>query len=99
MISKFRSKLPITSFVICVLLVISLVIIRNFDSTQGREFDKLKTRLEGVEVENSILQQKVASASSILTISQKAEGIGFTSTKSVVSLYVPQPIARAGSTL
>lgn len=91
--NNLRKIMPFFSLVICVLIMVLLVIFRNYDSTSGKVYDQLNLELKEIEVSNSILSQKVASSSSIITIAQKAKLLGFISNKAVVSFYGPQPLA------
>ena len=87
------------SALICIVFIVLQVIILNFDSTSGREFDKITQNLKKLEFTNSLLSQKVASASSLVSISDKAKLMGFNSANSTISLYSPQPLAQAQNTL
>lgn len=87
---KFKKIIPLTF----VLFIIFLqVVILNYDSTSGKEYEKITKSLDQLETENILLETKIASNSSIMAISNKAESLGFISKNSVISLYGPQPLA------
>ncbi|OGG18045.1 hypothetical protein A3D78_00930 [Candidatus Gottesmanbacteria bacterium RIFCSPHIGHO2_02_FULL_39_14] len=94
MIAGLRFKTIITVFISCLFIILKVSIV-NFDSTSGREFENLTSMLKKLQYENALLSQKVASASSILTITQKAKLLGFNQQKTLISLYGPQSLAAA----
>jgi len=95
-----RSRIiSLLSFIVCLIIVILEIFIINYDSTSGREYEKLKKDLKELEMTNSLLTQKVASNSSLTTIAVKAKLLGFDVKKSVISLYNPQPLAAIANTL
>jgi|SRR3989344_7831237 len=95
----FKKAFFVLSFILCIIFIILQVVILNYDSTNGRQFDKISRELKEIEIANSLLSQKVASASSMLTIVNKAKLLGFNSKKAIVSLYSPQPLAAIQNTL
>ena len=94
MIGEFKIK-TLIAMIISSLFVVLHVMIVNYDSTSGREFERYSSILKKLQYENAQLTQKVASASSIMTIGQKAKMLGFNSQKSLVSFFGPQPLAAA----
>lgn len=94
MINTDKSKIILSIFLNALLIFLQILIV-NFDSTSGKEFDRLSSSLKEIQYENALLSQKIASESSILSIARKAEKLGFNSNKTVVSLYNPQPLAAA----
>ena len=97
--NKLKNLKIILPLILCILFIILQVVILNYDSTSGHEYEKLTSSLKELEVQNSMLEQQVASVSSILSIAQKAENLGFSTRRTVLSLYGPQPLAAMGSTL
>jgi len=81
------------------MFVIFRVVILNYDSTKGVEYELLNLKLKSLEIENSLLSQRIASSSSIISLSQKAKLLGFKSDTEIVSLYGPQPLAAVANTL
>lgn len=94
--AKFKKVIPLTLVLIFIFLQ---VIILNYDSTSGKEYELITVSIDQLETENILLETKIASNSSILAISNKADSLGFISNKSVISLYGPQPLAALQSTL
>ena len=71
------------------------VIILNQYSTFGEKLTEINTKIEYVEKENNRLAQDIASASSMITVSKKAETLGFLGTSGIVSFAAPPPIAHS----
>ena len=94
-----KFKITAATLIVCFILLVIQVLIRNYDSTYGKEYDELNSTLKDLEVSNSLISRQVASQSSILAISQKAESYGFLQNQKIVSFYGPQPLAAAGNTL
>ena len=94
--NKIR-KLLIGAYIIIFMILISVkVMVVNYDSTYGYEYDGITGKINKLHQENARLSQKVASASSLLSISQKAKLLGLETGNEIVSLYAPQPLAKAG---
>ncbi|KKS98578.1 MAG: hypothetical protein UV73_C0001G0099 [Candidatus Gottesmanbacteria bacterium GW2011_GWA2_43_14] len=99
MTNKTEKFIKIASLTVAVLSIAVHVVLFNYDSTYGRKYREINSEIERMETENLILSQKIASSSSIASIAQKAETLGFNSSPQVVSLAKPQPIADIGKTL
>ena len=69
------------------------IFVLNIESTSGQELNDLYQKIDKYEAENSQLRQKIASASSIATISQKAQNYGLNDPQQVFSLSSRIPIA------
>ncbi|OGG03307.1 hypothetical protein A2W14_03770 [Candidatus Gottesmanbacteria bacterium RBG_16_37_8] len=93
---KFKTIITIT---ISSLFIILQIVIVNFDSTSGREYDKLTKEVKQLQYENALFEQKIASSSSLITLTSKAKLLGFNSQTSLVSFHIAQPLAAIGNVL
>lgn len=82
-----------------VILAIFQVLILNKESTVGEKLTIVMEEIKETELENSRLMQKIASSSSMVTISTKAKGYGLTNNQITLSLSSPLPIALLRSAL
>lgn len=84
----------ITFFVISIVsLWVTQVVISNRLSTTGIELEKIQSEIAKYKKENTLLEEKVLAASSLLNISKKAKALGFVESKSQVYLNNPLPLA------
>lgn len=89
--NKIGSNILLVIF--CIALTIIQLIILNKDSTSGENLTKMKAEIGNYDEENILLSQKIASSSSIVSISSKAKNLGFNDTNNSLSLNGPIPIA------
>jgi hypothetical protein len=90
--SKLLRILPLT---VGVLLGIEIVCI-NLHVTSGRTLFAIDSMIGSLEKENNLLEQRVASASSLIAIEVKAKEIGFREpTKSQYLTIVPDELPMA----
>jgi cell division protein FtsL len=75
------------------------IIVLNVDSTVGEDLTSIMNKTEVLEEETIHLNQEIASASSITTIAKRAESLGLSPSKSIVSLVAPLPLAYVQPTL
>lgn len=97
--SKLKKIFIICTFLICLIFIFLQIFLINYDSTSGREYEKISLRIRELELNNGILSQKVASASSMTSIITNAKLLGFDSKKAIVSFYSPQPLAAVSNKL
>ncbi len=90
--SKFR--INILLFSLLIILAVVQVLLLNRYSTVGDKLASLSASIEEVEKDNNRLSQKIASASSMKTISLKAKEIGLSSISNSISLSSPSKIAQ-----
>lgn len=83
----------IFTFVIIIGLSIVQVSVSNQLSTTGTELATIEQEIDQYKRENTQLQEKVLVASSFTNISEKAKRRGFVSSKSLVYLTTPPPLA------
>lgn len=69
-----------------VLLVVVELLVTNELAGFGKRLAETDRAIEVVKEENQLMSEKIASLSSLLTISEKAREFGFTSTPVVVSM-------------
>ncbi len=86
------SSLPFL-FLLAILFSVIQVIMLNRYSTIGDKLNKFDIEIRQIEGENITLAEKVASSSSIASISQNAARIGLVKTLDVASLSTPLPVA------
>ncbi|MBM3283322.1 hypothetical protein FJY90_03640 [Candidatus Gottesmanbacteria bacterium] len=88
----------IVLIIIAIFLAAIQVFLLNTYSTTGKDLTRMSEEIQDTERENSRLSQKIASASSLMTISKKAQQLGFVYSSSVISLTSPQPLAYSPET-
>ncbi|OGG11279.1 hypothetical protein A2Z00_02220 [Candidatus Gottesmanbacteria bacterium RBG_13_45_10] len=71
-----RNCLRSIPFIVAMLIVIEIVMTNQLVGS-GREVSQIDSTIEALTQENEILHQEVASASSLLTITEKATVMGF----------------------
>lgn len=69
-----------------VLLLVVEILVTNELAGFGRKVGETNLAIDVLKEENQLLQEKVASLSSLLTVEDKARALGFTTTPTVVSL-------------
>ena len=74
-------------------LVVVQVAVSNKISTAGIELENLQAQTFKIKKENTILEDKVLEASSIINLSNKAKELGFVSVKSNIYISNPLPLA------
>lgn len=62
-------------------------------STTGIELENLQSQLARFKKENTMLEEKILTASSLLNVSKEAKALGFVNTKSQIFLNKPLPLA------
>lgn len=86
--------LIITFFIISMIsLWVVQVVISNRLSTTGIELEKIQSEVAKYKKENTLLEEKVLEASSLINVSQKAKSLGFVESKSQIYLTSPLPLA------
>lgn len=92
------SSSKIHSFILSIFvagIALIQVIILNQYSTKGEKLTEINLKINDVDKENTRLVQEIASASSMISISEKAKILGFLNTSAVVSFAAPPPIAQS----
>lgn len=82
---KVSPILPACLFIICVLGLANLVI-SNLLSTKGIEFGQVNSELSQLQNENRRLSLDLSHLESLTLIKQKAEGLGFISITSTLTI-------------
>ncbi|MBI4991002.1 hypothetical protein HZB96_02800 [Candidatus Gottesmanbacteria bacterium] len=95
MFNTESKTLPVNIFLFLFLLILSAVQVAmlNKFSIIGAKLNSADQQIEKVEGENGLYSEKIASASSIASISQKAQNIGLSQTPALLSLDTPLPVA------
>ncbi|HUD45117.1 MAG TPA: hypothetical protein VMR41_06240 [Patescibacteria group bacterium] len=78
---------------VILLLIIANITLSNSMSTGGIELSQLQLKLHDLQMQNSILEEKVLSLSSYTHIASQAATLGFTPEKTQLSLSTPLPLA------
>ena len=71
---------------IVVLLLVVEILVTNELAGFGRKVGDANRAIDALKEENQLLQEKVASLSSLLSVEEKARALGFTTIPTVVSL-------------
>lgn len=79
-------------FLIIILIAWDIIIL-NKHSTMGDMLTSLNLNIKNYENYNNLLNQEIASASSMATVTQKAQEYGLVSTSRVLSLTSPVSLA------
>lgn len=91
------NKINILLVLISLFLAFVQVMLLNRESTSGERLTAIRIETENLSQENERLIQVIASDSSMLAISAKAQLLGLEVSPSVVSLASPLPIAARGN--
>ncbi|MBI3956336.1 hypothetical protein HY339_03700 [Candidatus Gottesmanbacteria bacterium] len=83
--SCIRSGIRLLPIVAVVLLVVE-ILVTNELAGFGKKVAQTDRAIDTLKEENQLLQEKVASLSSLLTIEEKARVLGFTTTSAVVTI-------------
>ena len=67
--------------------------IANEMSTTGAELATIQSQVDNYKRENTVLQEQLLTASSLTTISQEAEKMGYVEASQPISLEAPLPLA------
>lgn len=96
---KTEVKTTISLSLITILTILSIlqVYLLNRYSTSGDQQTSLLTNIKQIGDENNELTQKIASASSIVSISNKAAQAGFSTNNKTFALTKPLPVAYTRS--
>lgn len=90
-------KKPLLLIIFFIITIISLsivqVVVSNKLSTTGIELENLQSQINKYKKENTILEEKVLEASSLINVSKKAKDLGFVEAKSQIYLSSPLPLA------
>lgn len=80
-----------------VIIIVGLSILQvgllNRLSTTGIELENLQSQVAKIKKENTILEEKILEASSLMNLSKEAKTIGFVEAKSQIFLTNPLPLA------
>lgn len=90
-------KKPLLLLIFFIIIILSLSIIQvavsNKLSTTGIELENLQSQITKYKKENTLLEEKVLEASSLINVSKKAKALGLVETKSQIYLSNPLPLA------
>ncbi len=90
---KKQAIISLFLFGLLIMLAVVQVFIYNRDSTVGEVYVSMINEVEKLEKTNNELEQMVASASAITTISARSQSFGFSASPKIMSLTAPLPIA------
>lgn len=86
MIARFvRSGIRFLPLTVVLLLIVE-ILVTNELAGFGRKVGDANRAIDALKEENQLLQEKVASLSSLLTVEEKAHDLGFTSTPNAVTI-------------
>lgn len=90
-----KGRKNIVGFISLVILCLAVlqVVVSNSLSTTGITLSDLQQEVNGYKKENSILQEKVLTASSLTQIASKAATMGYVEAKSQLVVGIALPIA------
>ncbi|MEK7543822.1 MAG: hypothetical protein AAB557_03075 [Patescibacteria group bacterium] len=85
MIRFIRSGIRILPFLVVILLVVE-ILVTNELAGFGKKVSQIDRSIDTLQEENQLLQEKVASLSSLLTIEDKSKALGFISSPPVITI-------------
>lgn len=91
--NNHQSKINILLLAAVSLFAVIQVVLLNKFSTVGIKLTSLNGQIQSLQDDNSLLTEKIASASAIATISQEAGQFGLVKTSVLISLNTPLPVA------
>jgi len=90
-------KKPIVLLIFLFLIILGLALVQiglsNKIATTGEQLTALQNEIDVYKKENTILNQKLLSASSLTTIAAKAKKLGFVDDNTQIDLSAPLPLA------
>lgn len=90
---KNRIAINYSLILVIIFLILWEVIILNKHSTMGDMLTSFNLKLESYENENNLLSQEIASASSMISVTQKAQEYELVSSTKIFSLTSSVPLA------
>lgn len=75
------------------LLLVGQVVVSNSLATKGYEITQVEREIYELRAENNLFEEQIASSSSLLTVRQKSEKLGFTKTAKPVFLTTEAQVA------
>lgn len=90
---KNRIAINYSLVLVIIFLILWEVIILNKHSTMGDMLTSFNLKLESYENENNLLSQEIASASSMISVTQKAQEYELVSSTKIFSLTSSVPLA------
>lgn len=91
---KRRTLLPTLLIVTVAVLLLIQVVVSNRFATIGVKVNNVEEEIQNLSQDNTILTERIASASSLLTLREKATKLGYTRTIKPVYLAQDLPVAR-----
>lgn len=88
-----KSRTPIYIGLIVIVLLIFQVIVSNRLANAGVEIYSIDSEISQIQIENSFMREKIASDSSLLSLSNKAKDYGFVKPITPIFLAQELPIA------
>lgn len=90
-------KRPVYVIIILIFTIITLIIVRitisNRLSTNGMELGKIQQEIVDYKNQNTLLEEKVLEASSLVHVADQAKRLGFVQEKAPVYISAPLPLA------
>ncbi len=81
------------SLLIIIMLTFIQVVVSNTLSTTGTALGKLEDQIASYQKQNQLLKEQLLAKSSLVNLSQEAEKLGFSPSKSQVVISTSLPIA------
>ena len=91
-----KTKLPWALGVVILMLLVVQVLVSNSIANYGSTISKIETDITDLTQANQLLEEKIASGSSLLTLSEKAQKIGFVKTITPQYFSNQIPVAFGG---
>ncbi len=88
-----KTRLPKLLIALIIGLLVIQVVVSNRLATSGLKIVQMETDIGRLNQENGDIRQEIASASALLTITEKAKALGFIKKAQPLFISVIQPVA------
>lgn len=83
-LGKIKVRLLVTVTIASIGLILTQLVFAGTLATDGARLAQTEAEIERLEAENTTLQVKIAKEASLISLSQKAEDLGFTKPSKVI---------------
>lgn len=83
-LGKIKVRLLVTFTSLAIALILTQLVFAGTLATDGARLAQTEAEIERLEAENTTLQVKIAKEASLISLSQKAEDLGFTKPSKVI---------------
>lgn len=81
-------------YILIAMLAVFQIIVSNQLSTFGRNISEVSTKTNEILLENERIKKNIASSSAVLTLSKRAQELGFTKQAEIFYIDEQYPVAQ-----